>query len=485
MGMLFNSYVFIFLFLPIVLGGFYILKRLRKYSLAKVFLIGMSLWFYGYFNPWYLFIIIGSVLVNYMFYRLICSSTKKKLFMILGVLFNVCLLFYFKYFNFFIDNLNELFKSSFMVKTILLPLGISFFTFQQISFIVDAYRDSISDYNFIDYALFVTFFPQLIAGPIVSHEEMMPQISSLETKAFDSEQFSRGIMLFIIGLSKKVLIADVFGGAVNWGYTYHTVLTSENILLLMFLYPIQLYFDFSGYCDMAIGLGHMFMIDLPANFDSPYKSQNDIEYWKRWHITLGRFLKKYIYIPLGGSRKGKTRQFINILIVFLVSGFWHGAGWTFVIWGLLHGILQILCYLLMPVLKKIPRAINTFIQFVVTSFLFFFFRSETLEQALSIIKELFSFSHSGISPVMAGFFTRTEFSMAMKILGMDSLGWSGYIMMIFYLTIAFVLIFLCPNSGKISSCPKFKAPSAVILGCLAVWSIISLSEVSTFLYFNF
>ena len=485
MDMLFNSYIFIFLFLPMVLGGFYILKRWHKYSLAKVFLIGMSLWFYGYFNPWYLFIIIGSVLVNFTVYRLICSTQQKKLYMILGVLINVCLLFYFKYFNFFIDNLNSIFKTSFFVKTILLPLGISFFTFQQISFIVDAYKGEISEYDFIDYALFVTFFPQLIAGPIVSHDEMMPQISAIDKTSFDSETFSKGIMLFIIGLSKKVLIADVFGGAVDWGYTYHSLLTSENILLLMFLYPIQLYFDFSGYCDMAMGLGKMFMISLPSNFDSPYQSETMVEYWKRWHITLGKFLTKYIYIPLGGSRKGKAKQFLNVLVVFLISGFWHGAGWTYVIWGLLHGIAQIICHLLNPIIKKIPRFLNISIQFITTSFLLFFFRSESIKKAIELIMGLFSFTHSEVSPVLAGFFTRTEFSMAMKILGIDNWQYSGHIMMILYLVLAFVLIFLCPNSGKFAASPKFKVSSAVILSCLAVWSIISLSEVSTFLYFNF
>lgn len=485
MDMLFNSYIFIFLFLPMVLGGFYILKRWHKYSLAKVFLIGMSLWFYGYFNPWYLFIIIGSVLVNYTVYRLICGTQKKKLYMVLGVLINVGLLFYFKYFNFFINNLNSIFKTGFFVKTILLPLGISFFTFQQISFIVDAYKGKISDYDFIDYALFVTFFPQLIAGPIVSHDEMMPQISAIDKTSFDSETFSKGIMLFIIGLSKKVLIADVFGGAVDWGYTYHSLLTSENILLLMFLYPVQLYFDFSGYCDMAIGLGKLFMINLPSNFDSPYQSETMVEYWKRWHITLGKFLTKYIYIPLGGSRKGKAKQFLNILVVFLISGFWHGAGWTYVIWGLLHGIAQIICHLINPIIKKIPRFLNISIQFITTSFLFFFFRSESIKKAIELVKGLFSFNRSEVSPVLAGFFTRTEFSMAMKIFGIDNWQYSGYIMMILYLVLAFVLIFLCPNSGKIAASPKFKVSSAVILSCLAVWSIISLSEVSTFLYFNF
>lgn len=485
MNMLFNSYIFIIFFLPAALGGFYILKTSKKYSLAKVFLVCMSLWFYGYFNTFYLFIITGSVLVNYAIYRLISRFKKNKILLVTGVLFNTGLLFYFKYFNFFIDNINHIFKTNFLFDTILMPLGISFFTFQQISFIVDTYKSEVPLYNFIDYALFVTFFPQLIAGPIVSHNEMMPQILSIDKHKFDIKIFCQGVLLFIIGLSKKVLIADVFGGAVDWGYTNYSLLTSENLLLLMFLYPFQLYFDFSGYCDMAVGLGKMFMINLPANFGSPYKSENVVDFWRRWHITLGSFLTKYIYIPLGGSQKGKIRQFINILIVFFVSGIWHGAGWTYITWGLLHGVFQILTRLLTPIIKKMPKFFNVATQFTITSFLFFFFRAESLEKALSIIKRLFAFEKSMFSLEIASFFAKPELIMILKILHANNLWFSGYILMIFFLIISFIIVFLSPNSHEIICTYKFKCSSAIVFGLLAVWSIISLSQVSTFLYFNF
>jgi len=483
--MLFNSYIFIFLFLPLVLGGFYLLKKIKQYTLAKVFLIGMSLWFYGYFNPSYLVIILASVFINYVIYLLIEKSKKKKVLLIIGVLFNVGLLFYFKYFNFFIDNINIIFKTDITVCKILLPLGISFFTFQQISFIVDAYKGEIKNYSPIDYALFVTFFPQLIAGPIVSHDEMMPQISGIKDSKFNSEMFAKGIFLFVLGLAKKVLIADVFGGAVDWGYGAYQTLSSENSLLLMIFYSFQIYFDFSGYCDMAKGIAAMFMIELPLNFDSPYKSENVIVFWKTWHITLGRFLTKYIYIPLGGNKKGKCRQYINVLLVFFISGIWHGAGWTFLVWGILHGIMQVLARVALPLLSKIPKVINKGLTFICVSIAWIFFRSESIKQATGIIKSIFRFKFTSLSAEMASFFARDEFTMAMKLVHIDRLPYSSYFMMIIYSIVAIVLIFACPNVEKIADKSKAKPISAVLLSFLLLWCVISLSQVSTFLYFNF
>jgi alginate O-acetyltransferase complex protein AlgI len=260
----------------------------------------MSLYFYGYFNPKYLWIILISILFNFAVYRIlgrISLSASRKIFLVLAVLFNLGILFYFKYFDFYLENVNALFRTNFVLKKLVLPLGISFFTFQQLSFVIDAYKGKVPKYDLICYASFVTFFPQLIAGPIVTHDELVPQFFNHDKKAFSWEHFSQGVYLFQIGLSKKVLIADVFGNAVNWGFSNIDKLDSTNAILTVLAYTIQIYFDFSGYCDMASGVGRMMNLELPVNFDSPYKALTIIEFWERWHITLTRFFTRYIYIP--------------------------------------------------------------------------------------------------------------------------------------------------------------------------------------------
>ena len=315
--------------------GFFGLNYIKQNTLAKIYLIACSLWFYGYFNPWYLWIISGSVLVNYGISKGFSffnhKSGIKKLLLFLGVIFNLALIFYFKYYDFFIENINVMLKKNLALMNVALPLGISFFTFQQISFVVDSYRQETKQYSFVEYALFVTFFPQLVAGPIVSHDEIIPQFQDEKKRHLDISMMNRGICLFVIGLFKKVLIADTFGNAVNVGWESLELLTSLEAILVSLFYTFQIYFDFSGYCDMASGIASMFNIELPLNFNSPYKAESIIEFWKRWHITLTRFLRKYIYFPLGGSRKGEVRAYVNVLVVFLLSGVWHGAGWTFII----------------------------------------------------------------------------------------------------------------------------------------------------------
>ena len=305
------------------------------------------MWFYGYFNPSYLLIMACSILFNYAVFRGMQLVEKKcpgwrRPMMILGVAGNLAVLFYFKYYDFFVENVNAVFGTSFVLKGILLPLGISFFTFQQIGFVVDAYRGEVKNCTFLDYALFVSFFPQLIAGPIVSQSEMLPQFAQIGKKKADPEKFAAGIYLFTLGMVKKVLVADTFGLAVDWGYSNIPSLSFVDSLLLIFFYSIQLYFDFSGYCDMARGLAWMFGMEIPVNFNSPYKAVNIIEFWRRWHITLSRFFRQYVYIPLGGNRKGRPRMYANLILIFLLSGIWHGAGWTFVTWGAAQGILYII-----------------------------------------------------------------------------------------------------------------------------------------------
>ncbi len=337
--MLFNSYIFILLFLPVSVSIYFLLNKAHQYVLSNIWLIGMSLWFYAYFNVDYIVIILVSISGNYILSRMLYTksinknSFMKKTVLIIGILINIISIFYFKYFDFFITNINALFHQNFELKNILLPLGISFFTFQQISYLIDSYRGETKDYGFIEYALFVSFFPQLIAGPIVLHSEVIPQFRDRELRKFNHDNMAKGLYIFAIGLFKKVLIADTFAKAVSWGFNSYLSISSMDTFLVSLFYTFQLYFDFSGYCDMAIGIGNMFNIQLPANFNSPYKATSITDFWSRWHMSLTRFLRQYVYIPLGGNRKGKIRTYVNIMIVYLISGIWHGANWTFIIWG--------------------------------------------------------------------------------------------------------------------------------------------------------
>lgn len=357
--MLFNSHEFIFFFLPITLSIFFLLGRLEKQSLCIAWLVFASLFFYGWWNPAYLALMFISILVNYSFGTLLgrkdTKDTKHKpivrlnltsrQLLIIGIAFNLGLLGYFKYANFFVENLSLATDTDFNLKHIILPLAISFFTFQQIAYLVDSYKGETKEYNFLNYCLFVTFFPQLIAGPIVHHKEMLPQFENPGLYKFNHEHLSVGATIFFIGLFKKVVIADniavyaspVFATA-DQGGTLYFIESWQGALA----YTSQLYFDFSGYSDMAIGLARMFGVTLPMNFNSPYKSKNISEFWRRWHMTLSRFLRDYLYIALGGNRKGHTRRYANLFITMLLGGLWHGAGWTYVAWGALHGLYLII-----------------------------------------------------------------------------------------------------------------------------------------------
>ncbi len=339
--MLFNSFHFIFLFLPVVLGGYYYIRRFSP-ERSLQFLIAASLLFYGWWNPLYVVLIIASCLFNFMLGRAMIQRQGQqaaRYLLFAGITANLGLLAYFKYADFFISSLNTGLGTDFNLLNIVLPLAISFFTFQQIAYLVDTYRGETAEYSFSHYCLFVTFFPQLIAGPIVHHKEMLPQFERQEQgKTF--EFLSQGGTLFILGLCKKVVLADsiaVYASPVFAAADAGTAVTFFEAWAGALAYTLQLYFDFSGYSDMAIGLGLMFGVKLPVNFLSPYKSDSIIEFWRRWHITLSRFLRDYLYIALGGNRKGEARRYLNLFLTMLLGGLWHGAAWTYVVWGGLHG----------------------------------------------------------------------------------------------------------------------------------------------------
>ena len=524
--MLFNSYIFIFLFFPLCLLGYYGLKN-KSTVAAKIWLTGFSLWFYGYFNIRYLCIMIVSILLNYAVYQLLTRmelkknaqtdhslekeslNKKKKIVLFTGVSANLLLLFYFKYFDFFIENINVVFGSSLALHNILLPLGISFFTFQQISFLADTYRGELKDCSFMDYALFVSFFPQLIAGPIVTHEEMLPQFQDIGKKKFDEDRFCRGLFIFILGMGKKVLIADTFGIAVDAGYNMTAQLGSIDAVLVMLFYTLQLYFDFSGYCDMAIGIGKMMGIEIPLNFNSPYKACNIINFWKRWHITLSRFFTKNIYIPLGGNRRGSARMYANLFLVFFLSGIWHGAGWNYILWGVMHGVLYCVTRWMQVNCRKKEKAektsqgseiekcgygkltycvlqfIKVFATFLYVNVAWVFFRSASITQALTLFKQMFTGGMTPVNEAIYNAFHLDEFWYVMKVLHLTEFRFSNYILMVLFVVVILGVTFFGKNVHELAAKWKMSWMSAIALGVVFVWCVVSLSGVSTFLYFNF
>lgn len=470
--MLFNSFVFIFAFLPITFMVYFGLNRMRHYTAAKVALVVASLYFYAFFNWSYLPIIISSILVNYLVawrMRVDDKTWLRKLWMVVGVVFNIGMIGYFKYFDFFIENINALFKTDFTLRNILLPLGISFFTFQQVAFVVDSYRKKTELPKFLDYCNFVTFFPQLIAGPIVLPEEMLPQFEDRFNRRVNYENMFNGLFIFALGLGKKVLIADSIAVFANTGFDLMSSYTMAEAWLTSLAYSFQLYFDFSGYCDMAIGIGLMFNIKLPLNFNAPYRACDFQDFWRRWHMTLNRFLTQYLYIPLGGSRKGEVRTLINIFIVFLVSGIWHGAGWTFIVWGILHGLTMIVNRLWKKYGVTLPNWFAIPLTFFFVNIFWVFFRADSLSDAMLIVSSMFN--NINLSLTM-------DFRSNLASLLPNSIN-----MMILFISFIFGVV------GKtayqwMETKNFYRWKSAVtivsfVVGCLFI------SRVATFLYFNF
>ncbi|MGD2118997.1 MAG: MBOAT family protein [Chromatiales bacterium] len=515
--MLFNSFAFIFVFLPVALLVFFLIGNRGHFRIAISWLVLASLFFYGYWNPAYLGLIIASILVNYSLGVWLSDSSiveaGRKLIMMLGVSLNLALLGYYKYFNFFVDTANEVFGSGLQVEAIILPLAISFFTFQQIAYLVDAWKGEAREYNFLHYCLFVTFFPQLIAGPIVHHKEMLPQFMRDSTYRVRYINLAVGLSIFLVGLFKKVIVADnfallatpVFDSAEN-GEVLHFFVSAKGTVA----YTFQLYFDFSGYSDMAIGLARMFGIRLPLNFNSPYRAVNIIDFWRRWHMTLSRFLRDYIYIPLGGNRKGKLRRYFNLLATMLLGGLWHGAGWTFVFWGVLHGLYLVANHAWHRIWKKpigrwwsVSIARLTTLCFVM--FAWIFFRAETFSGAKNILTGLMNLPHTlddKLGPVadilvLMGFeFTGPAFS-------------HDDVSVIYMFLVMLAVVWFLPNTQQLFA--RYRPAygfSAAKEGCeiqknfnwlywrpVFIWSVfiaalgsmalLNLSSVSEFLYFQF
>ena len=517
--MLFNSYIFIFLFLPLTLLGWYGLNHKKRYKTANVFLAGMSLWFYAYFNVRYLAVILVSIGLNYLLSFLLtlipaedshatASGTDappphphtarwRHVGLFAGLALNLGILFYFKYYDFFIENINLAFHTDFTLRHVLLPLGISFFTFQQLSFIIDRCLGRCEHYSLINYVTFVTFFPQLIAGPIVLYKEMIPQFEDTSRRSFDAASFSRGIYLFVLGLAKKVLLADTFALMANFGFAQTFSLDTVSTIAVILAYTFELYFDFSGYSDMAIGLGKLFNIELPVNFNAPYRACSIKEFWQRWHITLSRFFITYVYIPLGGSRKGRVRMLINTFVIFLLSGLWHGAAWTYVAWGAMQGLLVVWDNLGVvgirgreekrPARFHIPAWLGWILTFSLFNLSLFFFRSESMLGAVQLFKNLFAGNWTGKIYEVAARLDLPEVYICKQALELAAPGLMNCfypVVMLLLFALAFLLIFH-PTAYERSMRGELTSGRCWIICILLVWCIVSMSEVSTFLYFNF
>jgi len=492
--LLFNSTEFIFFFLPITFFVYFYLNHKSYPVQAKILLVLASLFFYSWWNVIYLPLIVGSMTFNYWASLKLrpnpASQKNKKLFLMLAVAANLALLGYFKYSDFFIENLNLIFSSDISLLNLALPLAISFFTFQQIAYLVDSYRGETEENSILNYAVFVSFFPQLIAGPIVHHKEMMPQFSSTKNRLINYDNLIRGLFIFSIGLFKKVIIADSFAVWATTGFDQATQLFFFEAWATSLAYTFQLYFDFSGYTDMAIGIALMFNIILPLNFNSPYQSKNIQEFWRRWHITLSRFLRDYVYIPLGGNRSGSLKTYRNLMATFILGGIWHGAGWTFVFWGFLHGLALCIHRLWHRLGFKLWDWLAWLITFNFVNITWVFFRAENWASAEKVIRGML-----GLNP-------REHFEFSINFVDMLS-RWFNYPLyeklphayrvinvperaLIFCLLFIPIVLFVKNNNRFIQE-QAVTLKMMIVAGLAFSFAVIHsfLSSTQVFLYFNF
>ena len=476
--MLFNSIEYIFIFLPIVFIGYFLLNKFKFYTTAKVFLILASLYFYGCYKIEYIWILVLTFLLNYFIsvcFKADIPQPKKKLILIFGIITNILILCGFRYFNYLIETLANLSFTPLNTFKIMMPIGISFFTLQQISYIVDCYKDTVKKYNFIDYTLFVCFFPQLLIGPIVRHQEMIPQFNNPKNKAINQNNLFIGIFIFTIGLLKKVVLADEFTPFLN-GITATGYYENFSTVWLFALAKIlQGYFDFSGYCDMAMGSAFLFNISLPWNFNSPYKATSILDYWKRWNKTLMRFLADYVYKPLGGSQKGNFRTYINVMITFFIYGLWEGVNPCHLVFGLLNGILVCINKWWANLKITIPKPISIAMTFVTLLFLSTFI-SNDFETSFTLLKRM-----CGIDAVFKPLLIQ-NWNLIATIKDI-----TGASINIFVLIFSLISVFFFKNSSELSKV-YIKSNNMIytcILAVVFVYTVLSITKSSEFLYLQF
>lgn len=471
--MLFNSYPFVFFFLPLVLAGFLLLSAFNLRRLTPLLIIIASLCFYAWWDWHYLFLFLFSIGFNFFWAQLLHGPkvgetagdrSRQKLLLGVGVAVNVALLGYFKYRDFFVGSLDVVLGWHVPLAHMALPLAISFFTFEQITYLVSAYRDEIAEQNLINYGLFITFFPHLIAGPIVRFKEIYPQFNRHSSFRLSVADLNEGLMIFAIGLFKKVMLADSFRPMASAIIDKVPHASFWDGWGAMIAFALQVYFDFSGYSDMAIGLARMFSVRFPENFDSPYKSLSGIELWRRWHITLSFFLRDYVYIPLGGNRKGELRRYLNLFLTMALCGLWHGANWTFVLWGIIQGVIVIINHLWRRLKIDLPVALCwalTFFSWVVS---LVFFRAPSMERVSAVLTSMTGINGFAFNP------------------DAYSLGWPEYK----WILAGMIIVVFLPNRQQIMEW-RWKS-DYLYAGAFALLAGISLLQISNpppFIYFQF
>ena len=484
--MLFNSYGFIFIFLPTTFMLYFYLNHKRLTEASKGLLVFSSLFFYSWWNISYLPIILSSMLFNYLLGNTLANDSNKfskKSILIFGIVVNITLLGYFKYTDFLIENWNLLSGEKIELLHLALPLAISFFTFQQISYLVDSYRKETKEYDFLNYALFVTFFPQLIAGPIVHHKEMMPQFEKRKNKLLNYHNIAMGLFIFSMGLFKKVIIADTFASWATAGFDVALTLNLFEAWATSLAYTFQLYFDFSGYTDMAIGAALLFNIKLPTNFNSPYKAKDIQDFWRRWHITLSRFLRDYIYIPLGGSRRGSIQTYINLMATFIIGGIWHGAGWTFIFWGFLHGFALVIHRVWKSLGFQLWNWLAWLLTFNFLNVTWVFFRAKNWEDATKVLDSMFSLDNVVLPKVFENKLAfLNEYAINFGYFGIHI---GANLNTIVWLSMVFIIVLFFRSSSEQLKHFKLNYTTAIFTGLMLLSGIVSLNKVSEFLYFNF
>ena len=481
--MLFNSYLFLLLFLPVFLTAFYAAGKMAhrddKYrDVCKWLLVVASLVFYAPFGARNVLVLAGSVVVNAALAHLIMlrkstdnSAGSLRTVLAMAVIVNVCSLLFFKFSGFFF------------------PVAVSFYTFNQISFIVDLYRGEIEEFSMKDYLAYIMFFPKLLQGPIMGYGEFKEKLEYAIDSKMDYENLLRAFFLLSMGLFKKAILADTFGMAVDFGFDDVAGLGSLEAILVAVFYSFQLYFDFSGYCDMASAVCMMIGFDLPLNFDSPYKAVNILDFWKRWHISLTKFFTKYVYIPLGGNRKGMVRMYINLMIVFLLSGLWHGNGWNFIMWGAMHGVLYVITRMIRGKKEDKPsvpvRVLKTLLTFIYVTLAWVFFRAKTIGDGALLISRMFTGGHKRVATQLSACFQLDEIWYVLKVTPIMKLPFAWETCLWLFLIAAVVIIFFCKNAITIAKSCKIGVKTTIVTALLLVWSIVSLAGVSAFLYMNF
>ena len=485
----FNSFIFILAFLPLFVLLYFLFGKISGFACKVLIIIG-GIIFYAYAG-WEITAIFGlSIAVNCLLSIAIKKTHHKKILLAFTIILNAGLLLYFKYLNFAIDTINDLVKGTIPNKELILPLGISFFTFQQIMYVVSVGKGE-TDTKLLDYLAYILYFPKLVMGPLMEPVDFNTQLNDPNRKHVDWGNVASGIKIFSFGLFKKMLLADTFAKAVAWGFANGVTTegaaptaTAGDLFLVMLFYTFQIYFDFSGYSDMAVGISKMINIDLPINFDSPYKATSIRSFWRRWHISLTSFLTKYIYYPLGGSKKGNVRTYVNIMIVFLVSGIWHGANWTFICWGCIHGLLQVIERLFSRWFEKLSDVVRWAYTFFAVNILWLLFRADSIGSWKEMLTTMFHFQNMSISDGLIQTFELPETAFIFDKLNLVQANTDirGFSMLIF-IAAAFLICLIPENNYK--NAGKITIINMIVCAIAFVWGFLCLSSESVFVYFNF